>query len=342
MPLRLTFRTPSGNPQATVTLPDNAAPTQAIDVIISLADPVSELVQRGWLPPEGLTAMGDLQRLLFDRDAQGPFIRDGVDLQIPVGAFTPDLPLQGVLQAGPDGVPALTITIVSPATAAPAPVAPAQTAGGTEAAAAISQAEQVETYKTLFVLFKLAEGALIDVTKDDPYLMEPLRRLEKAKEIDINVDKAAWQLSAAGKAHHDQLKQQARQLIARFDIFGDVDDAGSTPRFGTGTGDDWRVAAYELAGTDPFYARFLLGLNDGEWRSLPDWTSTIDSSAWYDTVFAPILAAPGIDDIGRTRLQEAVRHGSDLVHETLEEERSAGINPQRDETANPYRDGTLT
>jgi hypothetical protein len=337
MPFRLTFRTPANAPQATITLPDDAAAAPAIDVVISLADPVSELVQRGWLPPEGLTAMSELQRLLFDRDAEGPFMRDGIDLQTAAGGLNPDLPLQGALQAGADGVRAMTITVVGGPAAvpvAPTPVtAPAQPAGG--ATPEVDQAERIETYKTLFVLFRLGEGGLIDVTKEDPFLEEPLRRLEKAKEIDINVDKAAWDLTAAGKTHYDQLKLQARQLITRFDVFADVDDSGSQPHFGSGTGVDWRVAAYELSGTDPFYARFLLGLNDREWTNLPDWSEKIASDKWYDSVFAPVVAAPGVDDIGRERLQAAVRAGSDLVHETLDEERSAGIDPHGDRVPNP-------
>ena len=343
MPFRLTLRTPSGVPQATVTLPDEAAGAPAIDVIISLSGPVGEQVQRGWLVPEAMTSMHDVQQILFDRDAEGPFIREGLDLHGPGGGLNPDLPLQSLFQAGPDGVPVMAITVIggpAPAfVAAPAAVAAQPPAAAAVAVDPVSQAEQMEIYKTLFVLFQIREGTLIDVTKDDPFLAEPLRRLEKAKEVDINVDKAAWMLTPAGNAHYDQLKAQAHQLITRYDIFGDVDHSGSEPRFGTGTGDDLRIAIYELAGLDPFYARFLLGLNDGEWRALPNWTEAIASEQWYDTIFAPVTTARGVDDIGRDYLQRLLTFGSDIVHDTLDEEREAGIDPNR--VPNPHRDGTF-
>jgi hypothetical protein len=327
MSLHLTLKT--GSTQATLVLPDDAATAPAIEVIMALAEPVAELVQRGWLKPEALSAMTQVQQTLFDRDAEGPFVREGVDLQSAGSSLDPDAPLQRLLSPGPDGQPALTITVVTPSAAQA--TAPADD----------DQAEQMAAFQTQFVLFKLAEGALIDVTKDDPFLAEPLKRLERDKAIDINVDRAAWELTTTGQAQVEQIRQQARQLIARFDVFADVDDTGSEPHFGTGAGADWRIAVYEKAGIDPFQARFILGLNDGEWTALADWPTKTASADWYDAVFEPVTTAPGVDDIGQARLQRVMRAGSDLVHQTLEEERQAGIDPYTDRIPNPYWDGTL-
>jgi hypothetical protein len=328
MSLHLTLK--AGPAQATLRLPDDAASPPAIDVIMALADPAADLVQRGWLDPAGVSALTAIQGTLFDRDAEGPFVREGVDLQGPAGSLDPDAPLQRLLAAGPAGEPALTIAVVTPATDRPEPPA-----------AGDEQAETMARFQTLFVLFKLAEGALIDVTKDDPFLIEPLRRLEREKWITINVDKAAWELTPAGHAEVAQVKQEARQLITRFDIFADVDDTGSEPRFGLGAGDDWRIPAYEMAGIDPFHARFILGLNDGEWANLADWPARTAGAEWYDAVFEPVSGAPDADTIGRARLKRVMQAGSDLVHETLDEERQAGIDPLADRIPNPYRDGTL-
>jgi hypothetical protein len=329
MPLHLTLI--AGRDRATLHLPDDAATAPALDVILALADSPAELVARGWLASGETAALTAVQQALFHRDAEGAFIRDGVDLQGPAGGLDPDAPLGRATQPQAGGEATLTVTIVSPGSDA------ATDSGGDGP----DQAEMMAEYQTLFALFQLAAGALIDVTKDDPFLTETLKRLEKAKWIDINVDRAAWELSAAGKAEVARIRQQARQLITRFDIFADVDDAGSTPRFGSGAGADWRIPVYELAGVDPFQARFILGLNDGEWTGLPDWPEKTASAAWYDAIFAPVAEAPAVDAIGRARLQRVMQAGSDIVHDTLDEERAAGIDPTADRIPNPYRNGTL-
>lgn len=326
MALHLTLH--AGSRQTTLQLPDDAGSPPAIDVIMALADPAHELVERGWLTAAEMPAMTAIQQVLFDRDREGFYIRPGVDLRGPAGSLDPDAPLP-VPTAGTDGSPALTVTVVTDGES------------GTEAAGGDDQDETMARFQTQFVLFRLAGGTLIDVTKDDPFLTEPLRRLERERWITIDVDKAAWALTPAGQAEVDRLRQQARQLITRFDIFADVDDTGSTPRFGTGAGADWRIPIYELADVDPFEARFVLGLNDGEWTHLADWPAKTASAAWYDEIFAPVTGAPDVATLGKARLQRVLRAGSDIVHATLEEERQAGIDPDADRLPNPYRDGTL-
>jgi hypothetical protein len=329
MPLHLTLI--AGSDRATLHLPDDAATAPALDVILALADSPAELVERGWLNAAETADLSAVQQALFDQDAEGAFIRAGIDLQGPAGGLDPDAPLGRAVQQNAGGEAALTITIISPGSGAAADAA----------GEGPDQAETMAEYQMQFALFQLAEGALIDVTKDDPYLTETLTGMEQAKWIDINVDRAAWELTAAGRAEVERIRQQARQLITRFDIFADVDDAGSTPRFGSGAGADWRIPVYELAGVDPFSARFILGLNDGEWTDLPDWPEKTASAAWYDEIFAPVAEAPAVDAIGRARLQRVMQAGSDIVHDTLDEERAAGIDPTADRIPNPYRNGTL-
>jgi hypothetical protein len=57
-----------------------------------------------------------------------------------------------------------------------------------------------------------------------------------------------------------------------------------------------------MEGVDPFRARFLLGLNDGEWDQLSNWMELFDNPDWYAQIFEPVEAAPSVDEIGRTRM----------------------------------------
>lgn len=102
---------------------------------------------------------------------------------------------------------------------------------------------------------------------------------------------------------------EARELENRFDIFGDVDrdGPGGVTRFDTGLGEDLRVPMFELKGIDPFKARLLLGMNNGEFADLHNWQEQIVAPAWYDAIFAPIESAPSVEAIGRANLEAIAR-----------------------------------
>jgi len=45
---------------------------------------------------------------------------------------------------------------------------------------------------------------------------------------------------------------------------------------------------YGDGGVDPFRARFLLGLNDGEWNQLDNWLDLFENPQWYAEIFEPL------------------------------------------------------
>jgi hypothetical protein len=170
--------------------------------------------------------------------------------------------------------------------------------------------DPMKTYGQIMFLHQMAIGFQLDVTKDFAELADLQPELERKELIDIDVKKASYKLTPAGKAVYDKYIVEAQELIKRYDIFIDSDvDATGKARFDTGLGRDLRVAVYELEGVDPFRARFLLGINDGEWNNLSNWYECIADENWYANVFRPIENAPGVDDIGRDKLINIVDQG---------------------------------
>jgi hypothetical protein len=170
------------------------------------------------------------------------------------------------------------------------------------------QEKMVEFARQLFIQL-IAEGKPVDVTHEVPELQALIEWAEREELIEIDVQKAAYKLTAKGKALHQAQLKEAQDLIRRYDIFGDVDiDASGTAYFDTGLGKDLRVPVFEVEGVDPFRARFLVGLNDGEFND-EDLAKVAFDIGWYDKIFAPIELAPTAEDIGEPRLMSVLDQG---------------------------------
>ncbi len=147
-------------------------------------------------------------------------------------------------------------------------------------------------------------------------LDETLKQAERDGLVEVDVKQASYRSTPKGKAKHDAIMSEAQDLIRRYDIYCDVDvDSSGTARFDTGLGRDLRVPVYELEGVDPFRARFLLGLNDGEWDKMEDWTDVVEDPKWYASIMEPIERAPSIDEIGRSKIQNIVEQGKAKLRE---------------------------
>jgi hypothetical protein len=108
-------------------------------------------------------------------------------------------------------------------------------------------------------------------------------------------------------------------LIRRYDIFCDVNvDSSGIARFDTGVGKDLRVPVYEMEGLDPFRARFLLGINDGEWDNLVNWQDLLKDRKWYDQVFLPIERAPSVEEVGEDKLRSIIDQAKGVLVEQLQ------------------------
>lgn len=308
-----------------LTLPENIVRHNAIDVVIDVIgdENINDLVGKNFLAPGYIDDLRSLQQIIFDRDDQGIFIRESVSFNANNEELNPDSPLmQAFVPAMRDGVkyfradltvlggPKLGAGSMSPGGSKPlSGSAPAST-GGT--AATITAGELSST----FFLHQICVGRQLDVTKDHIELENTLKQAERDGLVEVDVKQASYRSTPKGKAKHDAIMAEAQDLIRRYDIYCDVDmDSSGTARFDTGLGRDLRVPVYEMEGVDPYRARFLLGLNDGEWDKMDDWTDAVEDEKWFASIMEPIERAPSVDEIGRGKLQSIIEQGKAKLRE---------------------------
>ncbi len=292
-----------------LTLDEATANQNAIDVVFDVigTENVDQLIESGVLPAGQSDELKALQKVIFDKDAQGSFIKETVNFKANGRDIDPDAPLKNAFAASErDGMKYYRLDLVVSDSANPSSKPPQQAASG----ASEEPASPMEDLKRAMFLHQIAAGSPIDVTKDNPELEELIAWAEKELYIEIDVKTANYKLTERGKRVHDSYIEEAQNLIKKFDIYGDVDvDRTGTAHFDTGSGRDLRVAAFEMEGVDPFRARFLLGLNDGEWDKLPNWHQLINEISFYNEVFAPIERAVSIEEIGEEKLAAIIDQG---------------------------------
>jgi hypothetical protein len=334
MSLMIQLTADSGKRHVTLNVDDHFADKPAIDFVFDVlgVDDLQTLVTTEVLSEADLPDMRAMQSVVFERDSEGFMIRDGMAFLSSGSEIDPDKPLSAVLtKVDRDGLSYrrcdMSLRVPGEAPASPAPAqaantqaAPAQAAAAQGTAApntsTQSREEQMQAFGRMLFLHQIARGFVIDVTKDDPDLIDVIAQAEKEQLIEIDVAKAAYKLTAAGQRLHDNWMSEAQELIHRYDIYGDVDmDSSGTVRFDSHVGQDWRVAVYELADVDPFKARFLLGLNDGEWDHLDGWQGRLQDMKWYEGIFAPVENAPSVQQIGRDRLRHVMDQAKGVLRE---------------------------
>lgn len=296
-----------------LTLDDQIVRQPAVDIVFEIlgSENPTELVESGRLPEGQLDDLRALQKVIFDRDDQGFFISNSVDLQANGEALDPEAPLaQAFMPSERESIKYMRCDlVVIDKNATPAAV----TGDSGKAAADLGgdkTAKQIQDFSRALFLHQIAIGTIIDVTKDYAELTDVVAWAEKEGLIEIDVNRAAYKLTEKGNRIHDSYIAEAQDLIQRFDIYGDVDlDASGVAHFDTNLGRDYRVAAFEMEAVDPFRARFLLGLNDGEWDKFPDWMDKFESAQWYDEIFAPVEKAPSIEEIGESKMKQIIEQG---------------------------------
>jgi hypothetical protein len=301
----LSIRDASERHMVVLLLDDRIIKQAAADVIFELigGSDAKTLAENGTLAEGQLEDFQAIQKIIFDQDDQGIFIREDVNVLANGKDLNPDAPLERVmLKATKEGVEYKRCDIVVTGGGTAATVAP-----GTEQT---SGRDSMKDLAYLMFLHQIATGAQIDVTKEFIELQDLIARAEREGLVDIDVKKAAYKLTEKGKRTHQSYLEEAQDLIRRYDIFGDADvDSAGDARFDTGLGRDLRVAIYEMEGINPYRARFLLGLNDGEWDGMENWMEVLEDENWYRQIFQPIDTAPSLDDIGRTQLQSIFNQG---------------------------------
>lgn len=299
------------NNSCVLTLDESTANQNAIDVVFDVIgmEDINQLVESGMLPAGQVDELKALQKVILDKDAQGSFIRETIDFKANGREINPDAPLKNAFTMSErDGMKYYRLDLIVTDSANPATSSkPSQPAASS---AAQESASPMDDLKHALFLHQIAVGSSIDVTKDNPELEELIAWSEKEQYIEIDVKTASYKLTERGKRVHDSYIEEAQNLIKKFDIYGDVDvDRTGTAHFDTGAGRDLRVAAFEMEGVDPFRARFLLGLNDGEWDKMPNWHQLINEISFYNEVFAPIERATSIEEIGEEKLAAIIDQG---------------------------------
>lgn len=282
---------------------ENDLTKSAIDLVfevIGIDDP-QRLVKQNILPEGQVDELKALQRIIFDQDDQGRFIREDVNFTANGADLNPDAPiLRAFVKAQREDIDYMRCDLVVHGGLLSEPQAPSQTQAN-------GQRVSVDELANLMFLHQLAIGKHVDVTKEIPELSGVISRAEKSGLIEIDVKTAGYKLTDLGKRRHDSYIEEAQNLIRKYDIYCDVDlDSNGTVHFDTDLGQDLRVPVFEKEGIDPFRARFLLGLNDGEWDHLDNWPELIEDTKWYDQIFRPIETAPSIDAIGNGKLEHII------------------------------------
>lgn len=299
------------NHSCVLTLDEAAAGQNAIDVVFDVigVENIDQLVQQGIIPAGQADELKALQKIIFDRDAQGAFIRETINFTSNGRDINPDVPLKVMFTPSErDGIKYYRLELVVSDSANPtyAPKAGQQAGNGNASGAG----NLMEDLARAMFLHQISVGASIDVTKDNPELEDLIAWAEKEQYIEIDVKTASYRLTERGKRVHASYIEEAQNLIKKFDIFGDVDvDRTGNAFFDTGSGRDMRIAAFEMEGVDPFRARFLLGLNDGEWNRMPDWEQAIKNESFYSEIFAPVEQALSIEEIGEAKLASIIDQG---------------------------------
>ena len=308
-----------------LTMPDDSERRPAADVVFEIlgGDP-AELMASGVLSEGQLEEFQILQKAIFDRDAEGLFIRETVHFKANGQELDPDGPFgKAFKESTREGVKYMRGELMVLGTG-PMPAAAAKSAAGTAAAPSAStndQSSEIRDLSRVMFLHQIAIGYAIDVTKEFPELMDCIAWAEKNELIEIDVKKVAYKLTERGKRMHDSYIEEAQDLIKRFDIYGNVDCDNSGIYFDTGLGKDLRVPAFELEGVDPYRARFLLGINDGEWDVLSNWTELFDKESWYQQIFAPIDQAPSLEEIGSEKMAEIMTKAKAILRNEQDQQK---------------------
>ncbi|MBU6428010.1 MAG: hypothetical protein KGR26_03285 [Cyanobacteria bacterium REEB65] len=238
-----------------------------------------------------------LQQIVFDRDEQGLIIREGVGFQANRAPLDPDASFEEYFLPRPDRPGDVHICEIE------------VQSGDPERA----RKRMMLAFQVMFVLHRSKRG--YQTTMTDVDTLAPITDEAESKGLlRFDMAKETFILTEQGQKAYQSLVDEAQQLIARYDLYSDVDcGRDGTIRFQTGLGEDLRVPIWERNGINVFRARFVLGLNDGEWDELPNWPRRITDPRWFDEIFAPIEQAPTVEQVGSERCERIFDEGKRVL-----------------------------
>ena len=310
------------NHSCVLTLGEDDVRQTAIDVVFEVigTPDVEGLIAEGKLPAGQADDLKSIKNVIFAHDKDGAFIKDTVQFTGNGKDINPDAPIKNSFTPSErDGLKYFRLELVAIDSAAPQSAKKAnqgEIPARSTSAGPQGQEEIIRDLSRAMLLHQIGIGTNIDVTKDNAEIEDLIAWAEKDQLIEIDVKTAGYKLTERGKRTHDSHIEEAQNLIKKFDIYGDVDvDRSGTAHFDSGAGRDFRVAAFEMEGVDPFRARFLLGLNDGEWDKLSNWNELVKDVSFYDQIFAPIEQAISVEEIGEEKLASVIEQGKAKLRE---------------------------
>ncbi|MBI6546945.1 MAG: hypothetical protein HY692_09140 [Cyanobacteria bacterium NC_groundwater_1444_Ag_S-0.65um_54_12] len=269
--------------------------------ILGAEDPAALVAERN-LTPGDAKWLEQLQKFIFVHDGGELVIRDNISFEANQTLLDPDAQLEEYFlpRQRPGGREVLFCEIAVLSNE------PAQ-----------AQRRQMRAYQIMFILHQFKRGYQTTAADVD-VLRELTEEAEEKGLLRFDLSKNTFVIEPAGQRAYESLLAEAAELLRRYDIFADTDvGRDGTIYFDTGQGNDLRVPIYELAGINPFRARFILGIHDGEWDDLANWAQQITATAWFEAIFADIETAPGMADIGRDLLEQIFDEGKAALRESL-------------------------
>jgi len=276
-----------------------------------VANSPEDLSEDETIPKGQVDDLTALQHLIFDQDKDGIFIRNDKSIWANGKELDPDAPLKNAfVESQRDGVKFMICDAMVRTNATNSIASEDVAASGADEGQESSLTDRVDAFARIFFIWRIANGYLIDVTKEDPSLIDSIAEAEKHNWIEIDVQKAAYKLTAEGQKMYAAYKAEAQDLIKRYDIYGDVDvDYSGSIRFDTGLGRDLRIPIFEIDRVDPFRARFLIGLSDGDFDSYQDWPSFYKTAEGYEMLLRDVSYAPSLEELGRDQLKRILDAG---------------------------------
>ena len=177
------------------------------------------------------------------------------------------------------------------------------------------------------VLLYLADSAGQEASSDpkaelSSELTGVVRRLVAGGLVAAGEGGSTLSLTERGRHRLRGLIEEAESYVHRFEIFSDVllDADGEAPEFGTGGGDDLRVAAYEWEGLNPVRVVTLIRLFDRTVvQSAGQWGESVVDRTWLAELLAPVVDRRHVDEGDLERVLDA---GYSLLEEAEEEART--------------------
>ncbi|MEB3203223.1 MAG: hypothetical protein VKP57_00840 [Candidatus Sericytochromatia bacterium] len=303
----LEWREPAEGLALTMVLAQGEIRGSAADLVFGVLGDPGDAARRFGLDKDRTMVLETLHRRVFIGSGDDLEIREGVEIHVGDEPLDPETPVRQLFE---DAQGPVVLTVRSDDEAS-------------------RRSRHMQAYALMGLVWAArAEGLVLPADKVDR-LGDLLLLAERRDLLRHEPSRHRFVLTETGSRMAAGLAHEAEDLVHRFDMFADVTGlSGGSVRFGAGHGEDLRIPMWERAGIEPFRARFVLGLLDGEVTEEPDFPMNLIQPGWFGRFFAPVEHAPHPDDLPPDALDRVADAAADdgLVEETFVT-REGGMSP---------------